>query len=66
MTPARFLMGTIFLVNNWRASEANETLSGLYMKIGDMVRAISVNSVGLPYSARFTAVVKIPLPLATF
>ena len=27
MTPARFLMGTIFLVNYWRASEASETPS---------------------------------------
>ena len=31
-----------------------------------MVRAISVYSAGVPYAARFTAVVKIPLPLATF
>ena len=30
-----------------------------------MVRAISV-SAGVPYTARFTAAVKIPLPLATF
>ena len=31
-----------------------------------MVRAISVYSAGVPYAARFTAAVKIPLPLATF
>ena len=31
-----------------------------------MVRAISVYSGGVPYAARFTAAVKIPLPLATF
>ena len=31
-----------------------------------MVRAISVYSVGVPYAPRFTAAVKIPLPLATF
>ena len=31
-----------------------------------MVRAISVYSAGVPYAAHFTAVVKIPLPLATF
>ena len=29
-----------------------------------MVRAISVYSAGVPYAARFTAAVKIPLPLA--
>ena len=31
-----------------------------------MVRAISVYSAGVPYAARFTAAVKIPLSLATF
>ena len=31
-----------------------------------LVRTISVYSVGVPYVARFTAAVKIPLPLATF
>ena len=31
-----------------------------------MVRAISVYSSGVPYAARFTAAVEIPLPLATF
>ena len=31
-----------------------------------MVCAISVYSAGVPYAARFTAAVKIPLPLATF
>ena len=31
-----------------------------------VVRAISVYSAGVPYVARFTAAVKIPLPLATF
>ena len=31
-----------------------------------MVRAISVYSAGVAYAARFTAAVKIPLPLATF
>ena len=31
-----------------------------------MVRAISVYSAGVPYAARFTAAVKIPLPSATF
>ena len=31
-----------------------------------MVRAISVYSAGVPYAVRFTAAVKIPLPLATF
>ena len=31
-----------------------------------MVRAISVYSAGVQYAARFTAAVKIPLPLATF
>ena len=39
------------------------------IEIGDiyiMVRAISVYSAGVPYAARFTAAVKIPLPLATF
>ena len=30
-----------------------------------MVRATSVYSSGVPYAARFTAAVKIPLPLAT-
>ena len=29
-----------------------------------MVRAISVYSAGVPYAVRFTAAVKIPLPLA--
>ena len=31
-----------------------------------MVRAILVYSTGVPYAARFTAAVKIPLPLATY
>ena len=31
-----------------------------------MVRVTSVYSVGVPYTARFTAAVKIPLPLAMF
>ena len=31
-----------------------------------MVRAISVYSAGVPYAARFTAAVKIPLPLAMY
>ena len=31
-----------------------------------MVRATSVYSAGVPYAARFTAAVKIPLPLVTF
>ena len=31
-----------------------------------MVRAISVYSAGVPYAARYTAAVKIPLPLAMF
>ena len=31
-----------------------------------VVRAISVDSMGVPYAGRFTAAVKIPLPLATF
>ena len=51
----------------WRASEMSETLSGLYNgKMGIMVRAISVYSMGVPYAARFTAAVKIPLPVAMF
>ena len=46
-----------------------DTLRSVQLQIGDiyiMVRAISVYSAGVPYAARFTAVVKIPLPLATF
>ena len=31
-----------------------------------MVHAISVYSAGVPYAARCTSAVKIPLPLATF
>ena len=53
------------------ASERSErdTLRSVQLKIGEiyiMVRAISVYSAGVPYAARFTAAVKIPLPLATF
>ena len=45
-----------------------DTLRSVQLKIGDiiMVRAISVYSAGVPYAVRFTAAVKIPLPLATF
>ena len=46
-----------------------DTLRSVQSRIGDiyiMVCAISVNSAGVPYAARFTAAVKIPLPLATF
>ena len=46
-----------------------DTLRSVQLKIGDiyiMVRAISVYSAGAPYAARFTAAVKIPLPLAMF
>ena len=46
-----------------------DTLRSVQLKIGDiyiMVRAISVYSTGMPYVARFTAAVKIPVPLATF
>ena len=56
-------------MSNWRASEASETpLRSVQLKIGDiiMAHAISVYSAGVPYAARFTAVVKIPLPLAKF
>ena len=53
------------------ASERSErdTLRSVQLKIGDIyiiVRAISVYSAGVPYAARFTSAVKIPLPLATF
>ena len=55
-------------IANCRASEASETLSGLFNRESGIivVRAISVYSAGVPYAARFTAAVKIPLPLATF
>ena len=46
-----------------------DTLRAVQLKIGEiyiMVRATSVYSTGVPYAARFTAAVKIPLPLATF
>ena len=43
-----------------------DTLRSVQSKIGDMVRAISVYSAGVPYAACFTAAVKIPLPLAKF
>ena len=46
-----------------------DTLRSVQLRIGDiyiMVCAISVCSAGVPYAARFTAAVKIPLPLATF
>ena len=45
-----------------------DTLRSVQLKIGDiiMVSAILVYSTGVPYAARFTAVVKIPLPLAMF
>ena len=61
----------LMLFSTLLASERSErdTLRSVQLKIGDiyiMVRAISVYSVGVPYAARFTAVVKIPLPLATF
>ena len=45
------------------------TSESVQLKIGEiyiMVRAITVYSAGVPYAARFTAAVKIPLPLATF
>ena len=68
---ARLVMGTIFLVifhadpcNNSLASERSErdTLRTVQSRIGDMVRVISVYSAGVPYTARFTAAVKIRLP----
>ena len=47
-----------------------DTLRSVQLKIGDiiiyMVSAISDYSAGVSYAARFTAAVKIPLPLATF
>ena len=53
------------------ASERSErdTLRSVQLKIRDiylMVLAISVYRAVVPYAARFTAAVKIPLPLATF
>ena len=40
--------------------------SELELKGYNMERAISGYSAGVPYAPRFTAAVKIPLPLATF
>ena len=50
--------------------EIEDTLRSVQLKIGDililLVCTTSVYSAGVPYAARFTAPVKIPLPLATF
>ena len=40
--------------------------NGNYFSSYGTIRAISVYSAGVPYAARFTAAVKIPLPLAMF
>ena len=61
-------MMKMMMIIGERAKRARHS-QAVQMKIGDiyiMVRAISVYSAGVPYAARFTAAVKIPLPLATF
>ena len=54
---------SILLLKTKRNDLARPVMGTIFLV---MVRAISVYSAGVPYAARFTAVVKIPLPLATF
>ena len=66
-----WLWNTSFSCPLLLASERSkrDTLRSVQLKIEDIyiiVRAISVYSAGVPYAARLTAAVKIPLPLATF
>ena len=62
-------MAPCFTMTKVELASERDTLRSVQLKIGDiyiMVRATSVYSAGVPYAARFTAAVKIPLPLATF